>query len=144
MQKAFYHYHFSLPDDHDIYDYLRFAYYAVLHSKDISLYVLCGLVSQLVVHFYLLLVCVVLPLLLISVNLWISTVILTFHTCVHTLKIVLRLLSIVPTIIIFISYDTLIAITFMVPILSIPVFVSPSRFDLNVLLNIVTRLLFKY
>lgn len=34
----FYHYHFGYPDCHDVFDYLRFAYYAVLHSKDISLF----------------------------------------------------------------------------------------------------------
>lgn len=37
-RKLFYHYHLGYPDTHDIYDYLRFAYYAVLHSKDISLF----------------------------------------------------------------------------------------------------------
>lgn len=37
-RKLFYHYHFGYPDNHDIYDYLRFAYYAVLHSKDLSLF----------------------------------------------------------------------------------------------------------
>ena len=37
-RRLFYHYHFGYPDTHDIYDYLRFAYYAVLHSKDISLF----------------------------------------------------------------------------------------------------------
>lgn len=36
-RRLFYHYHFGFPDTHDIFDYLRFAYYAVLHSKDISL-----------------------------------------------------------------------------------------------------------
>lgn len=37
-RRLFYHYHFCYPDNHDIYDYLRFAYYAVLHSKDVSLF----------------------------------------------------------------------------------------------------------
>ncbi len=37
-RRLFYHYHFGYSDNHDIYDYLRFAYYAVLHSKDISLF----------------------------------------------------------------------------------------------------------
>lgn len=37
-RRLFYHYHFGYPDTHDIYDYLRFAYYSVLHSKDISLF----------------------------------------------------------------------------------------------------------
>lgn len=33
----FRHYHFGYPDTHDIFDYLRFAYYSVLHSKNVSL-----------------------------------------------------------------------------------------------------------
>lgn len=37
-RKLFYHYYFGYLDNHDIFDYLRFAYYAVLHSKDISLF----------------------------------------------------------------------------------------------------------
>lgn len=37
-RRLFYHYHFGYPDSHDIFDYLRFAYYSVLHSKDISLF----------------------------------------------------------------------------------------------------------
>ena len=37
-RRLFYHYHFGYPDDHDIYKYLRFAYYAVLHSKNVSLF----------------------------------------------------------------------------------------------------------
>lgn len=37
-RRLFYHYHFGYPDYHDIFDYLRFAYYAVLHSKDMSLF----------------------------------------------------------------------------------------------------------
>lgn len=37
-RRLFYHYHFRQPDVHDIYDYLRFAYYAVLNSKDVSLF----------------------------------------------------------------------------------------------------------
>lgn len=36
-RKLFYHYHFGCPDNHDVFDYLRFAYYAVLHSKNVSL-----------------------------------------------------------------------------------------------------------
>ncbi len=36
-RRLFYHYHFGIPDYHDIFDYLRFAYYAVLHSKNVSL-----------------------------------------------------------------------------------------------------------
>ena len=37
-RRLFYHYHYGYPDNHDIFDYLRFAYYAVLHSKDMSLF----------------------------------------------------------------------------------------------------------
>lgn len=37
-RRLFYHYHFGYPDTHDIFDYLRFAYYSVLHSNDISLF----------------------------------------------------------------------------------------------------------
>lgn len=37
-RRLFYHFHFGYPDNHDIFDYLRFAYYAVLHSKDLSLF----------------------------------------------------------------------------------------------------------
>lgn len=37
-RRLFYHFHFGYPDNHDVFDYLRFAYYAVLHSKDISLF----------------------------------------------------------------------------------------------------------
>lgn len=37
-RRLFYHYHFGYSDTHDIYNYLRFAYYAVLHSKNISLF----------------------------------------------------------------------------------------------------------
>lgn len=37
-RRLFYHYHFGYLDNNDIFDYLRFAYYAVLHSKDISLF----------------------------------------------------------------------------------------------------------
>lgn len=37
-RRLFYHYHFGYPDNHDVFDYLRFAYYAVLHSKDLSLF----------------------------------------------------------------------------------------------------------
>lgn len=33
----FNHYHFGYADTHDIFDYLRFAYYSVLHSKNVSL-----------------------------------------------------------------------------------------------------------
>ena len=33
----FKHYHFNHADYHDIFDYLRFAYYSVLHSKNVSL-----------------------------------------------------------------------------------------------------------
>lgn len=33
----FRHYHFGYADNHDIFDYLRFAYYSVLHSKNVSL-----------------------------------------------------------------------------------------------------------
>lgn len=33
----FRHYHFGYPDTHDIFEYLRFAYYSVLHSKNVSL-----------------------------------------------------------------------------------------------------------
>ena len=36
-RRLFYHYHFNEPDYHDIFDYLRFAYYSVLHSKNVSL-----------------------------------------------------------------------------------------------------------
>lgn len=36
-RKLFFHYHYGLPDNHDVFDYLRFAYYAVLHSKNVSL-----------------------------------------------------------------------------------------------------------
>lgn len=36
-RQLFYHYKFGCPDTHDIFDYLRFAYYAVLHSKNVSL-----------------------------------------------------------------------------------------------------------
>ena len=36
-RRLFNHYHFNHVDYHDIFDYLRFAYYAVLHSSDISL-----------------------------------------------------------------------------------------------------------
>ena len=36
-RQLFYHYHFGVSDYHDIFSYLRFAYYAVLHSKDVSL-----------------------------------------------------------------------------------------------------------
>lgn len=35
--RLFYHYHFNEPDYHDIFKYLRFAYYSVLHSKNVSL-----------------------------------------------------------------------------------------------------------
>lgn len=37
-RRLFCHYHFGYSDTHDIFDYLRFAYYAVLHSNDISLF----------------------------------------------------------------------------------------------------------
>lgn len=33
----FRHYHFGYDDNHDIFDYLRFAYHSVLHSKNVSL-----------------------------------------------------------------------------------------------------------
>ena len=36
-RRLFYHYHFNEPDYHDIFKYLRFAYYSVLHSKNVSL-----------------------------------------------------------------------------------------------------------
>lgn len=36
-RRLFYHYHFNEPDYHDIFGYLRFAYYSVLHSKNVSL-----------------------------------------------------------------------------------------------------------
>lgn len=36
-RRLFQHYHFNEPDYHDIFDYLRFAYYSVLHSKNVSL-----------------------------------------------------------------------------------------------------------
>lgn len=36
-RSLFKHYHFGYPDTHDIFDYLRFAYYSVLHSKNVSL-----------------------------------------------------------------------------------------------------------
>lgn len=36
-RRLFTHYHFSHSDYHDIFSYLRFAYYSVLHSKDVSL-----------------------------------------------------------------------------------------------------------
>lgn len=37
-RRLFCHYHFGYSDTHDIFDYLRFAYYAVFHSNDISLF----------------------------------------------------------------------------------------------------------
>lgn len=37
-RKLFYHYYFGYTDNHDIFDYLRFAYYAVLHSNNVSLF----------------------------------------------------------------------------------------------------------
>lgn len=36
-KRLFQHYHFNEPDYHDIFDYLRFAYYSVLHNKNVSL-----------------------------------------------------------------------------------------------------------
>ena len=36
-RRLFTHYHFNHPDYHDIFGYLRFAYYSVLHSKNVSL-----------------------------------------------------------------------------------------------------------
>ena len=36
-RRLFAHYHFNEPDYHDIFRYLRFAYYSVLHSKNVSL-----------------------------------------------------------------------------------------------------------
>lgn len=36
-RRLFTHYHFSHSDYHDIFGYLRFAYYSVLHSKNVSL-----------------------------------------------------------------------------------------------------------
>ena len=36
-RRLFTHYHFNEPDYHDIFGYLRFAYYSVLHSKNVSL-----------------------------------------------------------------------------------------------------------
>lgn len=37
-RRLFNHYHFNHADYHDIFDYLRFAYYSVLHSKNVSLF----------------------------------------------------------------------------------------------------------
>lgn len=37
-RRLFCHYHFGYSDTNDIFDYLRFAYYAVLHSNNISLF----------------------------------------------------------------------------------------------------------
>ena len=37
-RQLFYHYHFGLPDNHDIFSYLRFAYDSVVHAKNISLF----------------------------------------------------------------------------------------------------------
>ncbi len=36
-RRLFTHYHFNHSDYHDIFGYLRFAYYSVLHSKNVSL-----------------------------------------------------------------------------------------------------------
>lgn len=36
-RRLFNHFHFNHSDYHDIFDYLRFAYYSVLHSKNVSL-----------------------------------------------------------------------------------------------------------
>lgn len=36
-RRLFSHYHFNEPDYHDIFGYLRFAYYSVLHSTNVSL-----------------------------------------------------------------------------------------------------------
>lgn len=36
-RRLFNHYHFNHADYHDIFDYLRFAYYSVLHSNNVSL-----------------------------------------------------------------------------------------------------------
>lgn len=36
-RRLFSHYHFGYPDTHDIFSYLRFAYYYVIHSKNVSL-----------------------------------------------------------------------------------------------------------
>ena len=45
-RRLFNRYHFNHADYHDIFDYLRFAYYSVLHSKNVSLLsALCFCVS---------------------------------------------------------------------------------------------------